>query len=83
MSDESWTLDHRPQIIRQTETRPGPVQSDGSRWIERRLTGMGTASCSCGYTTGLVAREQLPEITAFVGEHSPSSRPELAGGEQE
>ena len=83
MSEEPWGLAHQPHILMQSEARPGPANTEGARWTERRLTGMGTALCSCGYTTGLLPREQLPEIRAFVGEHTPSGRPDLAGGERE
>lgn len=78
MSDEPWTLNHDPHIWRQHEARPGPPDKDGVRSTERRFTGLGTATCSCGYTTGLVPKEQLPDLLDFFGEHTPYERPDLA-----
>lgn len=78
-NDEPWTLDHNPHIWLQHEARPMPPDENGRRWTERRLTGYGTACCSCGYTTGLVQRDQLPDIRTFIGQHTPYNRPDLKG----
>lgn len=72
--DQPWTLEHRPRITNQTEARPGPLQPDGHRWIECRPTGLGVASCSCGYTTGLIPREQLLDTRQLAREHPPFGR---------
>jgi hypothetical protein len=79
-NEEPWIVSHDPRVWRQHEARPGPPQADGARWVERRLTGMGAASCSCGYTTGLVPRDQLPDAQQFAAEHPPYGGPDSAGG---
>ncbi|MEE4546474.1 hypothetical protein V2S66_31480 [Streptomyces sp. V4-01] len=79
-TEEPWKPDHNPHILLQLEARPGPPNARGIRSTERRLTGYGTACCSCGYTTGLLPRDQLPDLLTLVGEHTPYSRPDLKSG---
>jgi hypothetical protein len=76
--DTPWTLGHQPHILMQMEARPGPAAANGTRWVERRLTGLGIALCSCGHTTGLVPSEQLPDTVQFAREHPPFTSAALA-----
>ncbi|WP_031514829.1 hypothetical protein [Streptomyces sp. NRRL F-5123] len=79
--DAPWTLNHQPRILIQNEARPGAPDTDGRTWTERRLTGLGVAFCDCGYTTGLVPREQLPDGLQFAREHPPFGSAALAAAE--
>lgn len=73
-----WTINHQPHILIQHEARPGPPSPDGPPWTERRLTGLGVALCDCGYTTGLIPAERLPDTLQFTREHPPFGAPALA-----
>ncbi|MFM9796531.1 hypothetical protein [Streptomyces turgidiscabies] len=66
---EPWTLDHRLHVLNQIESRPGPPNDEGERWMERRTTGKATAVCSCGFNTGLVDRSELPAVEELAAEH--------------
>jgi len=70
-TEAEWVLDHNPAILLQAESRGGEPNADGVRWIESRPTGLGMALCSCGYTTGLISRGQLPGPQRFADEHPP------------
>lgn len=67
--EEPWALDHRLHVLNQSEVRPAPPNDKGERWVERRLTGKAIAACSCGYTTGLIDRSQLPPMKDLAAQH--------------
>lgn len=77
--DRPWTRNHQPHILMQMDARSGQATADGTRWTERRLTGLGVALCDCGYTTGLIPREQLPDTAQFAAEHPPFGWPGREG----
>ncbi|MDX3047567.1 hypothetical protein PV378_13795 [Streptomyces scabiei] len=66
---EPWTMSHQLHVFNQVESRPGPPDDEGTRWMERRTTGKATAVCSCGYSSGLVDRGDLPPVDALAAEH--------------
>ncbi|MEU9285976.1 hypothetical protein AB0D57_14930 [Streptomyces sp. NPDC048275] len=69
---EPWSMDHRLHVLNQIESRLGPADTEGVRWMERRLTGKVIAVCSCGLNTGLVDRGQMRPAEELAAEHSPS-----------
>lgn len=68
---QGWAMDHHLQLLVQTEHRADP---DPSRGTERRHTGLAMAACSCGYTSGLLPREELPDDEALRALHPRPSR---------
>ena len=64
-----WTVDHRLHVLNQIESRLGLPDDKGDRWMERRLTGKTIAVCSCGYTSGLVDRDEVPPVEELAIEH--------------
>jgi uncharacterized ParB-like nuclease family protein len=66
---EPWTMSHQLHVLNQIESRPGPPDEEGVRWMQRRLTGKTTAVCSCGYSSGLVDRDELPPIEELARRH--------------
>lgn len=69
---EPWTMSHQLHVLNQIESRPGPPDDDGVRWMERRLTGKTIAVCPCGLNTGLVDRSELPSIEELAAQHPRS-----------
>lgn len=66
---EGWVRGHRLYIHQQTEARAGQHDSTGARWQETRGTGQLNLVCNCGYSTGWVAREDLPNLDQLRSEH--------------
>jgi hypothetical protein len=67
--EEPWTMSHQLHVLNQIESRPGLPNEQGECWMERRLTGKAIACCSCGYTTGLIDRTDLPPIADLAAQH--------------
>ncbi|MDX2946805.1 hypothetical protein PV383_38400 [Streptomyces caniscabiei] len=70
---EPWALDHYLTVLNQIESRPGPPDDEGVRWMVRRLTGKAIAVCPCGLNTGLVDRSDLPNLQELVVQHPRSA----------
>ena len=68
---EPWTMDHKLHMLIQTEARDGEPNGKGERWVERRPTGKAIAVCSCGYSSGLVASDDLPPSQQLASDHPP------------
>lgn len=37
---DTWAVPHEVHLVHQVESRPGPPDADGARWMERRKTGL-------------------------------------------
>lgn len=64
-----WELEHRLHYLNQIETRPGTPKDDGTRWAERRLTGLVNALCNCGYSSGWVPGDGMPLPSDMFAAH--------------
>ncbi|WP_460067366.1 hypothetical protein [Streptomyces sp. YKOK-I1] len=64
-----WATGHRLTIHNQIESRPGPVQDDGTSWLENRSVGMVHLLCNCGYSSGWIPRDQMPGPDQLKAEH--------------
>ncbi|MEU5769808.1 hypothetical protein ABZ782_28225 [Streptomyces asoensis] len=64
-----WSKPHRLTIHNQIESRPGPLEEDGRAWLENRSAGMVHLLCNCGYSTGWIRRQDMPDPTTLKAEH--------------
>ncbi|MFJ5059037.1 hypothetical protein ACIP96_06410 [Streptomyces nigra] len=69
----TWATPHALHVAQQIQSRLGPADEEGQRWMEHRRTGLVNASCNCGYSTGWIPREQLPATDELYRQHSDSS----------
>jgi hypothetical protein len=79
---EPWTLEHRVHLFNQDEVRPGPPDSDGTRWVERRLTGKANAVCNCGWSSGWMDRDELLAMREQLKTEHPSYLDQGHDGEE-
>ncbi|MFE7966144.1 hypothetical protein ACFU0X_24430 [Streptomyces cellulosae] len=67
--NEGWVRGHRLYVHQQTEARAGQRDTTGARWQETRGTGRLAVVCNCGYSTGWIARENMPNLDQLRSEH--------------
>jgi hypothetical protein len=68
-ADRPWSNVHELRVFRQVQQR----RMD-SGWIETLPTGQALALCNCGFTTGWVDQDQMPDRAALVAEHGVPHR---------
>lgn len=64
-----WSKAHRLHIHNQIESRPGPVEDDGTSWLENRSAGLVHLVCNCGYSSGWIRRQEMPDPVQLKAEH--------------
>jgi hypothetical protein len=62
---QPWVKPHVLQVFKQVERRP----DKGSGWMETQGTGLVHLLCNCGYSTGWISREQVPNSEELAAEH--------------
>jgi hypothetical protein len=61
---QPWSNVHELQVFNQVEQRP-----TDSRWVETQATGQVLVLCNCGYVTGWIPRDQMPDRAELVAAH--------------
>lgn len=59
--------DHAPTIVRQVKSCSGKEHA-----THRELTGLMLYHCNCGYSSGWLPEEMLPDANEFSRDHRPS-----------
>jgi len=68
-ADTPWAQSHRLHLFNQIESRPGPVEADGTAWEETRATGFVHLLCNCGFSTGWIPRTRMPTPEELKAQH--------------
>jgi hypothetical protein len=66
---DGWVRGHRLYVHQQTEARAGQSDATGARWQETRGTGLLHLVCNCGYSSGWILREDMPDLDQLKAEH--------------
>jgi hypothetical protein len=67
-SIETFELQHEPKTIWQVESCVDPGDHHATH---RRFTGLVNYLCNCGFSSGWVTKDSLPDPTDFLREHLP------------
>jgi hypothetical protein len=66
---DGWVRGHRLYLTQQTEARAGSADARAARWQETRSTGQMNLVCNCGYSSGWIARKDMPDLDQLRAEH--------------
>lgn len=70
--DEEFELRHSPHTLAQVESCVDPGDHHA---VHRRFTGLVNYVCNCGFSSGWVPKDELPDSPDFILAHLPSDHP--------
>jgi hypothetical protein len=72
MAHETFELPHHPMTLHQLRTCvPGNDAGDEGHVLHREFTGLALYACNCGYSSGWVDANALPQPSDWVLGHLP------------